>query len=97
MEALRTRPSAGTFPLDDLVDLARRGRIRVPSFQRGLRWNRRDVVLLFDSILKGYPVGSLLLWERDAPAETVELGPLKVDAAAGPPTTSSTVSSASPR
>lgn len=84
MDALRTRPSAETFPLDDLVEFARKGRVRVPSFQRGLRWTRRDVVLLFDSILKGYPVGSLLLWERDAPAEPVELGPLKIDAEAGP-------------
>ncbi len=84
MDTLRTRPSAETFPLDDLVEFARAGRLRVPSFQRGLRWARRDVVLLFDSVLKGYPVGSLLLWERDAPREAVALGPLQVDAPAGP-------------
>ncbi len=84
MTGLRTRPSAETFPLDDLVEFARRGRLRVPSFQRGLRWTRSDVVKLFDSVLKGYPVGSLLLWERDAPAESVTLGPLKIDAPAGP-------------
>lgn len=41
------------------------------------------MVLLFDSILKGYPVGSLLLWKRDAPAERVELGALSLDAEAG--------------
>lgn len=80
---LRARPSAETFPLDDLVERAREGRIRVPRFQRGLRWTRRDVVQLFDSVLKGYPVGSLLFWERDAPAETVTLGPISIEAPAG--------------
>ncbi len=34
---LRTRPSAETFPLEDLVALAREGSIRVPAFQRGLK------------------------------------------------------------
>lgn len=83
MSGLRTRPSAETFPLDDLVALALEGRLRVPAFQRGLRWDRRDVVLLFDSVLKGFPVGSLLLWERSAPEEQVVLGPLHIDAPAG--------------
>ena len=80
---LHSRPIAETFPLDDLVERARAGSIRIPTFQRGLKWTRSDVVQLFDSILKGYPVGSLLFWERDAPAETVTLGPLSVAAEAG--------------
>lgn len=68
--------------MDDIVEWARSGRIRIPTFQRGLRWTRRDVLQLFDSIQNGYPIGSLLLWERDAPAETVTLGPIIVEAAA---------------
>lgn len=81
--ALRTRPSAETFSLDDLVASAWAGRIRIPSLQRGLRWSQRDVVRLFDSILNGYPVGSLLLWERPASAEHVVLGPLRISAPEG--------------
>lgn len=84
MTGLRARPTAETFPLDDLVAWARTGRLRVPAFQRGLRWTQSDVVSLFDSVLKGYPVGSLLLWERDAPAETVTLGAMSIDAPSGP-------------
>lgn len=84
MTGLRTRPSAETFPLDDLVAFSRSGRIRIPTFQRGLRWTRRDVVHLFDSILKGFPVGSLLLWERDAPEEEVVLGAMTITAPRGP-------------
>lgn len=83
MTTLRVRPTAETFPLDDLVEYARKGQVRVPAFQRGLRWTRRDVTLLFDSILNGYPIGSLLLWERRAPAETVVLGPLSISAGEG--------------
>ena len=59
------------------------GRLRVPTFQRPLRWALRDVIQLFDSIVKGFPIGSLLLWEREAPAETVTLGSLTVRAPAG--------------
>jgi hypothetical protein len=81
---LRTRPTAEAFPLDQLMDWAWTGRLRVPTFQRPLKWTRRDVVRLFDSIVKGFPIGSLLLWERQAPAETAVLGPLAVEAPAGP-------------
>lgn len=83
MTGLRTRPTAETFPLDDIVTWVREGRIRVPEFQRGLRWTRRDVVTLFDSIYQGFPIGNLLLWERGAPAEKLTLGGLSVDAPSG--------------
>ena len=57
-----------------------RGRLRIPHFQRSLRWQREDVIDLFDSIVRGYPVGSLVLWRREASAETVQLGALRVAA-----------------
>jgi hypothetical protein len=77
---LDTQPSATTIDLEDLVKLAWDGYVRVPHFQRDFRWNREDVIRLFDSILKGYPVGSLLLWVRPAPEQTVRLGALKISA-----------------
>ncbi|WP_312858206.1 DUF262 domain-containing protein [Pseudonocardia pini] len=57
-----------------------RGHIRVPHFQRDFRWGRQDVIRLFDSIIKGYPVGSLLLWLRPAAAQRIQLGSLTIDA-----------------
>lgn len=53
------------------------GRLRIPSFQRGPRWNADDVALLFDSLVRGYPIGTLLLWAGGppAPAGAVPLGP----------------------
>lgn len=76
------QPVAKTFSVVDLVDAARTGRIRVPEFQRPLRWQWEDVRRLFDSIVKGYPIGSLLLWVRPAPATEVHLGGLRFAARA---------------
>jgi hypothetical protein len=77
-----TRPKVETVLPSDLVDAAREGRIRIPNFQRSYRWDRRDVAELFDSILRGYPIGNLLVWQRPAEAGTVTLGHLTVGAPA---------------
>ena len=77
---LDTRPTATTFDVEQLAQWAWEGRIRIPHFQRPLRWQREDVIKLFDSIVRGYPVGSLLLWHRPAPRETLQLGALRIDA-----------------
>ncbi|WP_422754856.1 DUF262 domain-containing protein [Micromonospora sp. WMMD708] len=77
---LDTRPKATTLDLEELTQLAWTGRIRVPHFQRPLRWQRSDVMRLFESIVLGYPVGSFLLWRRPAAAETLQLGALRIAA-----------------
>ena len=77
---LDTRPTATTLDVERLTRWAWEGRIRIPHFQRPLRWQRDDVIKLFDSIALGYPVGSLLLWHRPAPAETLQLGALRISA-----------------
>jgi hypothetical protein len=80
---LESRPQTRTLAVEDLIELVERGQIRVPSFQRGLRWGRRDVVRLFDSIVKGFPIGNMLLWQRPAPADpALEFGALIIDAPA---------------
>jgi Protein of unknown function DUF262 len=79
-DGLGTQPTATTIDVEQLAKWAWEGRIRIPHFQRPLRWQRDDVIKLFDSIVRGYPVGSLLLWRRPAQAETVQLGALRIDA-----------------
>ncbi len=75
-----SQPSATTFRLPALVRNVLDGVVRVPHFQRSFRWDARDVGLLFDSILRGYPVGSVLLWQRAAPADpSLTLGALSLD------------------
>ncbi len=75
-----TQPNADALTIDALVQHVREGRVRVPTFQRPLRWKRDDVRRLFDSILKGYPIGSLLLWKRPAEEQQLTLGRLTIDA-----------------
>lgn len=77
---MQRKAEARALPVEELVDRAKRGLIRVPSFQRKLKWDETDVVRLLDSIYRGYPVGSLLLWERPAPAAKIAVGPLRVEA-----------------
>ena len=35
----------------------------LPALQRGFVWSKDDIATFFDSIFKGFPVGSLLLWK----------------------------------
>ncbi|WP_028707413.1 DUF262 domain-containing protein [Propionicicella superfundia] len=80
MTEIATRTRAGVYRIEDLASLVAQGRLRVPEFQRNFRWVRKDVLNLFDSILKGYPIGSLLLWSRPAGAAQVRLGELSIPA-----------------
>lgn len=77
---LPVEPSARTYTLASLVALVREGRVRVPHFQRGLRWGTTDVVALVDSVLRGFPIGSLLLWKRPGDAANLKLGEVHIEA-----------------
>ncbi len=70
---------------DELFNEIKAGRLRIPRFQRPFVWNPTDMLDLFDSIYKGYPIGSLLLWETTDNIEgfeTIEsfnkIGPLEM-------------------
>lgn len=78
------RPEARTFSIEDLLREVASGRIRMPRFQRGLRWDRRDRLNLFDSLYRGFPVGTLLFWRAPAEAGRSEIGRFAVDAEARP-------------
>lgn len=41
------------------------GKIQVPAFQRDFVWNNNQKLELLESIEKGYPIGSILLWRPD--------------------------------
>lgn len=76
-----TTSKSESYRIHELTELVEAGRIRVPEFQRSFRWNAKDVLSLFDSILQGYPFGSVLLWRRTAPAATIRIGALEIEAA----------------
>lgn len=75
-----TTPTATTYTIEDLLRHVQSGRVRIPNFQRVFRWQASDVSRLLESIYLGYPIGSLLLWERPAPAVEVVLGGLSINA-----------------
>ena len=66
---LSVRPAVTAYKIGDLVRLAWSGQLRVPHFQRDFRWESQDVVRLFDSIVKGYPIGNLLFAVRGQESE----------------------------
>lgn len=70
---------SGSFSIPELVQYAGEGSIRVPTFQRQFAWTSKDIRTLFDSIYRGFPVGTLLLWRQAAEAGTVTLGPITFD------------------
>lgn len=52
--------------LASLLSDVERGNIKIPVFQRQYIWNDEQIISLLDSIYRGYPVGSLLLWSTKA-------------------------------
>lgn len=64
------------FSIPELVKLAGDGSLRIPKFQRSFVWDAADVRRLFDSIFRGFPIGTLLLWRKEALAARVSLGPI---------------------
>ncbi|MFI7190641.1 DUF262 domain-containing protein [Nocardia nova] len=55
------------------------GTIRVPAFQRGFVWDAERVAYLMDSIYKGYPFGSLILWRtKEKLTHERQLGPFEL-------------------
>jgi hypothetical protein len=77
---LERRPSAMTYQVDNLLGDVASGKLRLPDFQRPQRWAHDDRRQLLDSIFRGYPVGTLLLWSRPASAGPVVWGDYRVDA-----------------
>jgi hypothetical protein len=52
--------------VDRIDELARRilvGDILLPKFQRAFVWEKKQILRLLDSVNRGYPIGSVLLWQ----------------------------------
>ena len=65
--------------LGNLVERVATGRIRVPRFQRSFVWKQPDLIALLDSILRGFPIGSILVWETERSIESNDrIGPVKI-------------------
>lgn len=80
---MSTAARAESMAVEDVIRLASEGRLRMPGFQRAFRWEAKDRRALLDSIYRGYPVGTLLLW-KNPPSATEAGRPLGVMGVAKP-------------
>ncbi|WP_446010995.1 DUF262 domain-containing protein [Candidatus Electrothrix sp.] len=48
-----------------ILDLIKSKKYRIPQFQRNFRWRPAQVKLLVDSMARNYPMGSLLVMEKN--------------------------------
>lgn len=67
--------------LINLLNDVKKGKIVVPKFQRDIVWNVRQRLDLFDSLSKGFPIGSLLFWnpDKDDFGYNKKIGPYTLD------------------
>lgn len=58
-------PIPSTLQFNNLISNIEQGFIKVPQFQRKFVWDKEQSAKLLDSILKGYPIGTFIIWETD--------------------------------
>lgn len=59
--------AASVEPYLSIVNRAFDGRIKLPAFQREWKWKTSQVILLFDSLRQGFPVGGFLFIKESPP------------------------------
>lgn len=59
------QPKPDSKKYTDLISEIQKGQIKVPKFQRNFVWSLEKTAQLLDSILKGYPIGTFILWETN--------------------------------
>jgi uncharacterized protein with ParB-like and HNH nuclease domain len=74
LEILGGRLMAKTdISIGDLVSMIHRGELQLPEMQRRYVWTSTRVRDLLDSLYRGYPSGTILVWETDSSAPTREM------------------------
>lgn len=58
----RKDPKPEVLRLEELAISVKAGEIKLPRFQRPFVWKRPEILKLLDSIYRGYPIGSILIW-----------------------------------
>ena len=60
------------YTVEQLNNDYKSGRITVPKYQRGAVWNKKQKEKLIDSMNKGYPFGSILLYQKDGKRQIID-------------------------
>src|SRR3989344_3994603 len=61
----------------ELVDKVQRGELTLPEMQRRYVWPATRVRDLLDSLYRGYPSGTILVWETDEVMPTLKMSRIK--------------------
>ncbi len=62
---MAVQPKPGSFLYQEMLLDIKTGKIKVPQFQRKFVWTLDQTAQLIDSILKGYPIGTFIIWETE--------------------------------
>src|SRR6188472_4027493 len=62
------------YSLIHLIEDIKHGNIALPDIQRPFVWSSAKARDLFDSMYRGYPIGTLMLWETGAEVGTRRIG-----------------------
>ena len=57
------QPEPQSVTFSSLINDIEKGLIKIPQFQRDFVWPKHKSAKLLDSIVKGYPVGTFILWK----------------------------------
>ena len=73
------QPKPDSKKYTDLISEIQKGQIKIPKFQRDFVWSIEKTAKLLDSILKGYPIGTFILWETNERLNDIKnIGNLKL-------------------
>ncbi len=73
------QPKPDSKKYSDLICEIQNGIIKIPKFQRDFVWSIDKTANLLDSILKGYPIGTFILWQTDERLNDIKnIGNLKI-------------------
>jgi uncharacterized protein with ParB-like and HNH nuclease domain len=73
VDGVKTYQRRFQMKISELIDGIRKRDVVLPEFQREYVWTREQAKQLMVSLVKGYPVGSLLFWKTDEPPELKNL------------------------
>lgn len=62
------------YSLTHLIEDIKHGNIALPDIQRPFVWSATKARDLFDSMYRGYPIGTLMFWETGADTGTKQVG-----------------------
>lgn len=63
VEKIRTSIKPDRMSFSEIIHELDKGTLVIPAFQRDLVWSKAESIALLDSIYRGYPIGSFLIWE----------------------------------